>query len=55
MKRFFIFPILLLFFNLSGCGSRDAITVDGEGIPMEIYNLALKERLSSHRSMNLKV
>lgn len=55
MKKLLIFSILLLFFNLFGCGSRDAITVNGEGIPMEIYNLALKERLSSHRSMNLKV
>lgn len=55
MRRFFILLLLLPFLGLSGCSSRDAITVDGEGIPKELYNLVLKERIESHRSMNLKV
>lgn len=56
MRRYLIiFFLLLLSLSFFGCGSRDAITVDGEGIPMEVFNLILKERLASHRSMNLKV
>ncbi len=55
MGRSFILPVLFMIFSLVSCGSRDAITVDGERIPMEIFNLALKERLSSHLSINVKV
>jgi foldase protein PrsA len=54
MGRIFILSLLLLSIVFTGCSSRDAITVDGEGIPKEIFNLALKERLESHKAMNLK-
>lgn len=46
--------LLLLSISISGC-SRDAIVVDGEGIPKSLFDLALKERLDSHKSMNIKV
>lgn len=55
MKRLIIMSFLLFIIISFGCSKRDAITVDGEGIPMEIFNLSLQERLSSHKSMNLKV
>lgn len=52
MKR--IGFVLLLFFTfLYGC-SRDAITVDGEGISREIYNAVVKERMEAHKSLGLK-
>lgn len=52
MKKFGIF-LSLLFIFLYGC-SRDAITVDGEGISKEVYNAVLKERTEAHKSMGLK-
>lgn len=52
MKKVGIF-LSLLFIFLYGC-SRDAITVDGEGISKEVYNAVLKERTEAHKSMGLK-
>lgn len=56
MGRFFlILSLFLLCLNFLGCTSRDAIIVDGEGIPKEVYSVILKERIESHKSMNLTV
>ncbi|MCX7793469.1 MAG: peptidyl-prolyl cis-trans isomerase [Thermodesulfovibrionales bacterium] len=52
MKKLgFLLTLLLLF--LYGC-SRNAITVDGEGIPKEVYNAVVKERLEAHKAMGIK-
>lgn len=55
MRRLSIWLLLLPIFSFFACSSRDAITVDGEGIPKELYSLVLKERIESHKSINLKV
>ncbi len=48
------FVLLFLFTFLYGC-SRDAITVDGEGISREIYDAVVKERIEAHKALGLKV
>jgi parvulin-like peptidyl-prolyl isomerase len=45
--------IFLISLFLSAC-SRDAITVDGEGISKEVYNAVVKERIEAHKTMGLK-
>lgn len=52
MKKVSIMLSLFLIF-LYGC-SRDAITVDGEGISKEVYNAVLKERTEAHKSMGVQ-
>ncbi len=47
------FILLFVFTFLYGC-SRDAITVDGEGISKEIYDAVVKERIEAHKALGLK-
>lgn len=46
--------IAFLLTFLYGC-SRNAITVDGEGISKEVYNAVVKERIESHKAMGVNV
>ena len=52
MKRYLI--LMALTMALAGC-SRDALVVDGEGIPRDVYETALKERLISLKQGNQRV
>jgi parvulin-like peptidyl-prolyl isomerase len=53
MKRLTVVLLFVLSSLFYGC-SRDAITVNGEGISKEIYNLTVKERVESHKAMGVK-
>lgn len=50
MKRIVLMVMLLFLFACS----RDAITIDGEGISKELYNAVVKERIEAHKAMGLK-
>lgn len=46
--------LIVSLFVFAGC-SRSAITVDNEQISKEVFDLALKERMNSHKGVNAKV
>jgi len=53
MKQICIIVIFLLFVT-AGC-TKNAITVDDEKISKEVFEITLKEKLETHKSMNSKM